>query len=1315
MSLSLRQLHVEDLLYFSILMRNVIITVLMLALFGSISYGQDVWMHPNSGQWDSRILYKIDLSQGEMYIEEDGFMFNLHDGKQKMSHSHESDADHQEESEEDNGYLVHAIKTKFIGSSWQGDVERLGQSSFYRNYFLGNDKSNWKSKQHAYSEIKMNDFYPGIDLLVEGKKGGLKYSLFVEPGKSADIIAYEYNGQFGIRIDEDGNLRVETRFGEIIEEAPVAWSIGPNGKEEVEINFVLDGTTVRFEFPEGYSEQKILLIDPSLTFSTFSGSTADNWGLTAAPDVNGNLFGGGIVFGTGYPITAGAYDASFNGVIDLGITKFNADGTALIYSTYIGGNGSETPNSIVSSPNGDLYIFGVTSSANFPMAGSPYDNSFNGGPSIFGSASNNLDFSNGSDLYVARLNATGTALIASTYVGGGGTDGLNTSSLRYNYGDQFRGEIILDVNGDVYVASTTQSFNFPIVLGTQPALSGTQDAVLFKMTPGLNTMIWSTYFGGTGQETGNGVQIASNGDVYMAGGSSSATMPMFSGNDLSFNGGLSDGYVARFNGANGTNLSGTFMGMNEYDQTYFVQLDIDDKVYVLGQSESDWGVTAGQWGVANSGQFVRKYDATLNTIEWSTMIGAGTGSVEISPTAFLVSDCYDIYLSGWGGNLNQNGPASNSTTFGFPVTFDAFQATTNGSNFYVAVLDQDATGLKYGTFMGGVASSFNHVDGGTSRFDKSGRIYHAVCGACGGSPNGFTTTAGVWSPQNQSSNCNLAAFKFELSTIEAIVSTPTTIVCIPDPVIFSNNSANGNQFFWDFGDGTTSTDVNPAHYYSSPGDFTVTLVVSDSNGCFSPDSVTFIVTIGDFQGGVIQPPGPICPGDSYQFEAFGGSNYEWSPAQFLDDPTIAMPTATITQTTDFTVIVSDSCGIDTVMVTLLVFNGSSGSSNDTSVCLGNDVSLFVTGGGTYTWSPGTYLDNTTSATVLCTPLNDITYSVEIITPEGCVLNETIVIDVFFTPPAPVMPDTIHLCEGTSVDISVSGADTYSWSPNINITPVTGPNVTISATTDMYYYCDFINACGVVPDSLFVVIEAATINAGNDTIICPGRTTPIWASGGLSYSWSPAESLNNSVDPLVYATPSIPTMYIVTGVDQYGCIDQDSVFVDLFPAPFIQTVPDIYALYGDVVQLGATSITPGPYVWSPPEFLSCVACQSPTAMPNQNYWYVVSYTDQNGCSASDSINIHYDPILYIPNTFTPDNNFNSLNNYFQAIGGNISSFKMEIYNRWGELIYTMNSLDESWDGKYQGADCQDGTYTWKVTLSDFDGLEEVHVGHVNLLR
>ncbi len=1289
-----------------------ILAILILLLFPSVIYSQNVWMHPNKGQWDNNILYKIDLDLGEMYLEKKGFTYFLHNFKN--SHSHDEKKHSDESSEID--FQGHVLRTEFIGANWDGQRLEKNGSSSYRNYFLGSDSTKWKSKVFSYELVEYIDFYSGINLVFDGSTNKLKYSFVLQPLANAQNIKYKISGANSIFIDGEGQLHSTNRFGEIIESAPIAWTEKDGQRKKVAINYKLVDNQVSFHFPNGYDTSATLVIDPYLVFSTFTGSTADNWGFTATPDPSGNAFAGGIVFAGGYPVTNGAFDGSYNvGTengynIDVGISKFNSTGSSLLYSTYLGGNGNETPNSIICSPAGELFVFGATSSNNFPMGPSPYDNTFNGGSTV---TENSLSFS-GSDIYISRLNSTGTALVASTYIGGSQNDGLNSSSLKYNYGDQFRGEIILDAAGNVYVASTTNSVNFPVLLGSQGSLNGPQDAVIFKMNANLSALIWSTYFGGSLNESGNSIQVASNGNVYVAGGTTSSNLPYLTGNDLSYNGGLADGYVTRYNGNTGAIIAGTYMGQNEYDQSYFVQLDLDDNVYVFGQSQSAWTISAGCYGNPNSGQFIRKYTTDLMTINWTTMIGAGTGNVEISPTAFLVSDCYDIYLSGWGGLVNsQNSQAIYSSSNGFSVTVDAFQSTTNGSNFYIAVLDQDASFLKYATYMGGTSSSSNHVDGGTSRFDKSGRIYHAVCGACGGQDYGFTSTPGVWSPTNQSPNCNLAAFKFELSTIDAVVAAPDPLICLPDPVIFNNNSANGNAFYWDFGDGSTSTAVNPSHLYPGAGNFTVTLVVTDTNGCFSPDSIQFLINIGDFQGGIIVPSGAVCPGIPFQLEAYGGALYDWSPANVLDDPTSATPIATVNATTVFTVIVSDSCGADTLQLTLPVFPTNPSISNDTSICIGNSVQISAGGGGTYLWSPASTLDNPTSASPIATPLTNTTYSVVITSTDGCVNTDSMMVNVYYTPPIPIIPDSLLMCLGSSIGVSVSGGDTYQWSPNYQINQLTGPSVIVSPAADFTYYCNFINACGSVLDSVLVKVVEASIFAGNDTIICPGESAILWASGGISYSWSPSSSLNNPSISEVIATPNSSTLYTVIGIDQTGCSDTASVQVDLYPQPFIQTSPDVYAFYGDVIQLSATSTTNGPYIWSPAEFLSCISCSSPVANPNQNTTYIVTYTDQNGCSASDDVTIYYDPIVYVPNTFTP--NGDETNQGFYIIAHNIKSFELLIFDRWGELIFTMTDLSDYWDGTYKDYNCQDGTYVWKLVYYDFLNKEYNLTGHVNLLR
>ena len=576
---------------------------ILILLVSLATYGQDGWMTPNRGQWDNRILYDLELDHGNFFIEKDGFTVSLSNLREIYGHDHD---------EKDNGHndeLINyqSIKMTFINSGFNSKPQEMDSSEFYKNYILDNDPSKWKSWVYSYRKVEMSDLYVGIDLLCSTQDRYFEYSFRVRPNADYQTIKMKIEGSSGLSIDETGNLIMHTRFGQISHSAPVSWYELDGNKIKVNSSFKLEGDLVSFEV-EKIPEGATLIIDPSLTFSTFTGSIVDNWGFTAAPDPNGNLFGGGIVFGTGYPLTTGAYDVTFNGgtgtyPFDIGITKFNATGNALIYSTYIGGSGNETPSSIVSSTTGELFLYGVTSSTNFPMAGTPYDNTHNGGPN---ETENNLNF-NGADIYVARLNATGTALIASTYIGGSNSDGLNTNVLQYNYGDQFRGEIILDASNNVYVASTTFSGNFPVSGGMQSGIAGMQDAVVFKMPPTLSSLTWSTFFGGTGYESGNALEISSTGDIYFTGGTTSTNLPITFGNDLTANGGLSDGYLVRLNGTTGGFMSGTYLGQNEYDQAYFVQLDIDDKVYVLGQTQSSWAISPGVYGNPNSGQFIQKF------------------------------------------------------------------------------------------------------------------------------------------------------------------------------------------------------------------------------------------------------------------------------------------------------------------------------------------------------------------------------------------------------------------------------------------------------------------------------------------------------------------------------------------------------------------------------------------------------------------------------------------------------------------------------------------------------------------------------------
>ncbi len=1520
-------------------------------------FGQDkgVWMHPNKGQWNDQILYKVDLDYGEMYVEKDQFTFALNDFKQIMSHNHHSE----KESiiSEKKVIQSHIIKSTFIHSSWKGNVQESEVSTFYRNYFQGNDQSKWKTKINSFQLIQMNEFYPNIDLVLDSKVDHFKYSFVIKPNTDPGIIEYEITGANSVKLSENGHLLIETIFGNIIEEKPIAWTVSSEHKNDVPINFKLNGNRVSFELPKGYNHDETLIIDPSLLFSTFSGSTADNWGMTATPDTQGNLLAGGIVFNDGgkYPATVGAYNTTTNGGdsyvfggqiqgFDIAISKFNTTGTQLLYATYLGGASNEAPHSLVTNSNGDLFIMGVTSSNNFPTSSDAFDKSFNGGPDII---VNELYYK-GADIFIAKLSNDGSQLLGSTYMGGAESDGVNIGDLEYNYGDPFRGEIIDGADGYVYISSSSRSTDFPVKNGFQTNLNGIQDGVIFKLTDDLSSLSWSTYFGGSGSETSNSIQKSTNGSLYIAGGTTSADLPISFGEDLNYDGGLSDAYLLRISTSNGQNLQGTYLGYAEYDQAYFVQLDVNNDVYVYGQTESDWAITPGKYGIPNSGQFIRRYSQDLSSTIWTTMIGAGTGNPEISPTAFLVSTCGDIYLSGWGGKVNKFNSqfAKFSTTVGFPLTIDAFQSTTNGDNFYIAVLGKDATYLKYGTYMGGANGSYNHVDGGTSRFDKSGRIYHAVCGGCGKNLNGFTTTPGVFSPQNLSSNCNLAAFKFELNISTPIIGSADSVICLPDSIKFRNSISNGNSFLWDFGDGSISKSLNPTHYYANPGKYLIKLVVQDTVFCYVKDSFYFHARVIKFLPNVVTPVNPICPNTPYQLSAIGGAKYSWSPAIYLDNPLISNPIAKIDTTTTFQVIVSDICASQTFLVKLNIypvitslsndtiicenlnvqlkatggvnytwfptspdlntfnsatvictptqtmqyfveittlngckkidsvvvnlhskalkpiisdsiiciqdpinftnpntssvkfnwdfgdglnsklflpnhfylnsgnylvkvvfidtvfcfvkdsmmvnvkvnkfngglstspqticrntnfqleaFGGTSyswtpinyldnaaisnpiaridttvifnvfvmdecGSGNyplllnifddlhqmvdDTSICIGNNVELFATGGVNYSWTPSSSLNNSLISNPTATPNFSTNYVVTITTNNNCIIKDSSFVKVFNFPPTPVLIDTIQTCIYSSFEIIASGAERYKWSPNTTINSLSNDSVSVYPRVDITYFCDFINACGLTKDSVFVDVLIPEIVPAKDTSICPTNMAKLYAKGGLKYDWYYNLNFLGSTitsDSLI-VFPSETSIYTVIGIDSNSCKDTNSMLVNIFVPIDIHTSPIVFAINGDLVELTTINTPMGSYFWSPKDYLSCDTCVKTYANPNKDFLYTIEFTDTNGCKTIDKVQIKYDGLLYVPNTFTPDS---PINNIFVPKGGNIKKYELSIFNRWGNLIFTSNSIEQGWDGTYKGVKCQDGTYTWKILYTDFNQITDQIVGHVNLLR
>lgn len=804
--------------------------VLLVLGFLQHAVGQDVVFVENQGQWQSNFNYHLPLKYGGLFFEEDGIQIVLHDVHELEDH-HGNMIHEMGMSASPKTLRHHALRLKFLEGK---DAEPLGdlKNSFYHNYFIGSDSSRWRGNVPTYSALKYKGIYPESTLKFYQYGDQLKYDWLLGNPKEVHKIKWTYDGADSIFVGAEGTLIVQTSVGEFFEGAPVAFAYKNGMSTPVDISFQVKHKEVSFKcnLPDGLDS---LHIDPAIVFASFSGSLTDNWGFTATFDDQERLYGGGVAFGTGYVATIGSYSTTYNApapspgggfIPDAVISVFEPTGSTLLYATYLGGKDSDHPQSMVVNSLGQLIVMGTTGSDDFPTANA-IQNTNGGGPS---ENVNGYTFDS-PDMFIARFNSTGTSLLSSTYLGGGNTDGINMELIE-NYGDASRGEVVVDENNNIYVTASTKSNNFPKPNCTSCNYKGNQDAFVMKLNPQGTAISWSNYFGTTGTDAGYSLKVH-NGNVYLTGGTTGGSLPQTTGAFKSNKPGGTDGFIARFNASTGALIRSTYIGTSSYDQTFILDVDKLGNVYVFGQTlDNSYPISAGAWGTPQyRKQFLHKLNADLSLSMASTAFGSPQGVVNLVPTAFNVDDCLNILLSGWGGNTN-NGYRS-TTVDQLPVTTDAFQSTTDGSDFYFLVLGKNFQSFKYATYFGG-GQSQEHVDGGTSRFDNKGHIYQAICAGCGGYSD-LPTTPGAFSTTNNSNNCNLGVVKLDLETgIEADAEVDPTY--LPDTSCYSltlrlkNNSINANAFYWDFGQGDTSVFENPVVTFPNLGTYNVMLVAIDT-------------------------------------------------------------------------------------------------------------------------------------------------------------------------------------------------------------------------------------------------------------------------------------------------------------------------------------------------------------------------------------------------------------------------------------------------------------------------------------------------------
>lgn len=1180
----------------------------------------------NKGQWDNRVTYRSNFESGSFFLEKNGFtvLTHLPGDLQKISaqlHGHGLDNKGNEKIGTDvsGPVTLHsfAYKVSFFGSNKNSQILPEKDLPTYNNYFIGNDPSKWAAACKLYQAVVYKDVYKNIDVRYYPSNGRMKYDFIVRSGGNPNAIGMRYDGPTGLQL-KDKKLIIHTTVGDITELDPYTYQPGEKEPQPVECKYVLKDNVVSFDV-KNYDATKTLIIDPSIVFVSFTGSTADNWGYTATPGPDGSFFAGGISFGTGYPVSPGAFDVTFNGGVsqanltngyDIALFKFSANGSNRLYATYIGGSRNEQPHSMIVDAQGNLVIAGASDSPDYPQKG------------LSGFADNGDNY----DIIVTKFNATGTAIIGSAKIGGTNDDGINikpkysdklyTESLRRNYGDDARSEVILDAANNIILASCTQSANFPVrnsAIQTVKNAGGKykQDGVILKLSPNVNTLLFSTFFGGSDDDACFVAAInPTDGNIYIGGSTGSSTLPGNTAGVLApaSNGGI-DGFVTIISPDGAAVVKTTFIGTGAVDMLFGLKFDKFGFPYIMGTTtSSSWKVINANYADGGAKQFIAKLKPDLSAYVYSTVFGT-TNSVDpnISPIAFLVDRCQNVYVSGWGGGINKEYNPMGSTA-NLPETNPlAGIPPADGQDFYFFVLERDAQSRLFASHFGQSGGLGDHVDGGTSRFDENGVIYQAVCANCN-REGSFPTTGGVWSVTNNSPSCNEAAVKIEMNfsgvgaKLQASINGDIndTSACTGNTIVFKDILNKGKTFIFDFGDGSPrQTVAAPAntvsHIYNTVGVFRVMLIAEDLNTCNIRDTTYKNVRIGDNRAVLSfnAAKNPPCESLSYNF---------------TNTTTVSVPNFT---SNNFYWDYGDGSPIDTI-------NGfAPNPATHTYAKIGTyTVKLFVQG------------DN------FCNAPDSISQVIRV---------NPIVKAIFTTPAIGCAPYTAIF-----KNQSLAGSS-FQWQFENGIIFSTLSDPTYLFTT---------------PGVFRVRLIANDPSTCNKTDTSAFFTITVLPKPMAGATWGPNPPIENV--PVSFTNLSSP----------------DAVRFKWF--------------FGDG---DSSTVT------------------NPVHEYNATGTYKALLIAYNKLDCNDTfrlaVRVVILPLLDVPNAFTPGKN--GENGVVKVRGFGITKLNWNIYNRWGQLMFSSNSKLIGWDGKYKGKLQPMDVYTYSLDAELATGEKIRKTGDITLLR
>lgn len=1246
------------------------------------------------------------------------------------------------------------VDVNLLGANSNPEIEVLGESSDYINYYTSGLTDNSAFKTRHYQTVIYKDVYPSIDIrFTTSADHNFKFDFILRPGAELQDIRLEYSGFDEVKFDDVLELNLTSIT--LYESIPKSWM--EESGEEVTATFKLvsqsNKSLILGYHVDSYNSINTLIIDPvlELAWSTYYGDTLTDIGVDVMTDNVGKVYMTGYTQSINNLATSGIHqDTLAGGLCDAFILKTDEDGNRL-WSTYYGGSGADLTNAIMVDTFFNVTITGTTDSPNGIASDSCYQNALSGLK----------------DAFIAQFNQNGLRNW-STYFGGLANDN--------------GAEVDTDYDGYVYVSGKTESAtNIAIGPAHQPSIAGLSDGFIVKLDT-FGFPIWSTYYGGSDED--ELVSVAQEGNQIVVSGNSKST------NNIATVGSFQevysdsiDAFIALFD-QNGVRSWGTYIGNTALDKSTDVEI-YNTKIFLTGLTQSDTSIAtfgAHKETVDSTDAYLMKFD-TLGNLIWGTYFGGESYDEGLELGVELDSN---VYL--FGNTHSISGIAS----------YDNYDTTYSAqSDGFIAKFHHNGYFL-HASYYGGEQE--DHINGG----DVYGNTAIYVCGTTQ-SADSIEFNSNIQEDLAGMEDGFLARFNTKISTIGTSIITTTGFdtICQDTFSIMLQDGALGqgaNWVWYEGGCGVDGTQIaigDTLVYYPPLG--LVSLYVRGESVNNSTDCafITFSV-VPKPQADITVNDSVLCLGQNLELSSPSADSYSWSgpDSQSSNDQIFLVDTVQYSGSGYYHLTVDDGYGCsdeDSILITVLgspnvsstITNATCGGLNDGTInVIINGIDPLV-----YNWlnyaadtlfmeslfagvyvievgdsngclvidsitvnEPASFINGITLNNENCmaqdgsalvdvigdevnyqflwlvdnsssNPLDSVsqgTYYVTVTDTMGCFFTDSVIIEnqnLLMIDSTTLINESCFDSEDGQAEVFASGGNApyiYLWNPNGEVTSLSdslSAGVYSVLVTDQDG-CERLDSITITSYPEIVITIDSLFDA-----ICGDKNGSIFTSvaggsGDFEFEWSPTYSDLSYVEYLLGGAHTL----VVT--DSLNCESSIDVFIENIPPPSLDLSASLEQIQiGENTTLEASVSPTGAYVysWAPASSLDCDDCLIVEGSPTESTYYSVLIEDENGCEVTDSIFI--DVILcqsfFLPTIFSPNKDL--LNDEWNVLSNCMNSFKLEVFDRWGEKIFQTESQELGWDGSYKGKVVDNGSYVYQLELVYENGEKESKSGSVKVAR